>query len=99
MSRDFDDKEKDVLADGEELSSIEPETNEGSDDSRRDFLKSLGKWSGAAIGIALLGNAMSPSDLDAEDEFSEGPEESQRCLRCRCRCRCRCIVRCRCRCW
>jgi hypothetical protein len=92
MSQDFEDKEQHVPDLEEEVPSPDHETVDEQDESRRGFLKSLGKWSGAAIGIALLGAALTPTDAEADS--SEKPEESWRCWRCwRCRCRCRC------RCW
>jgi hypothetical protein len=89
MSGDFDDKEQNAPADGEDVSSPDSVTEEAHDESRRGFLKNLGKWSGAVIGIAVLGSAVSSTDADADP--SHKPEESWRCWRCwRCRCRCRC---------
>ncbi len=92
MSQDFEDKEPNAPV--EETSSADPVTSEAQDESRRRFLTNLGKWSGAVIGIALLGNAVSSTDAEAEADSDKKPEESWRCWRCwRCRCRCRC------RCW
>ncbi len=91
MSGDFDDKELDKPAESEDVSSSNSLTEEA-DESRRGFLKNLGKWSGALIGIAVLGSALTPKDAEADP--SNKPEESWRCWRCwrcRCRCRCRCL--------
>jgi len=90
MSGDFDDKDKGELPGGEDVSSSNSRTEEGHDESRRGFLKNLGKWSGAVIGIAVLGSTAGSTDAEADP--SRKPEESWRCSRCwRCRCRCRCI--------
>jgi hypothetical protein len=90
MSRDFEDKEPTGPTEDVEVSSSESEPEE----SRRSFLTGLGKWSGAVIGIALLGTAVSSTDADAEADAEGKPESSWRCWRCRCwrcRCRCRCV--------
>ena len=97
MSRDFEDKEPVAPAENEEGSSSGSVPEDGHDGSRRDFLTSLGKWSGAVIGLALLGTAATVAHADDEtDAEAEGkPESSWRCWRCRCRCwRCRCRCRC-----
>jgi hypothetical protein len=92
MSRDFEDKERMAPADSEEVTSSETVPEEAHDETRRDFLTSLGKWSGAVIGLALLGAAVSSTDADADAETEGKPESSWRCYRChRCRCRCRCV--------
>ena len=97
MSRDVEDKEQIALADNEGVSSSEPVPEEARDESRRDFLTSLGKWSGAVIGLALLGTAVSSTEADADADAEGKPESSWRCWRCyrcrcwRCRCRCRCV--------
>lgn len=86
MSRDSEDKEQEVPAENENPSASRSVTEEDHDEPRRKFLKNLGKWSGAAIGIALLGSAVCSTDADADNR--DKPEESWRCARCRCRCRC-----------
>jgi hypothetical protein len=92
MSKDFEDKEPNAPL--EEQSSNESADQGPQDESRRRFLTNLGKWSGAAIGIALLGTAVSSTDSEAAADSDQKPEESWRCWRCyrcyRCRCRCRC---------
>ena len=88
MPRDVEDKEQIAPADNEDVSSSEPVPEEARDESRRDFLTSLGKWSGTVIGLALLGAAMSSTDADADADAEGKPESSWRCWRCRCRCRC-----------
>ncbi|MBI4962259.1 MAG: hypothetical protein HY913_03195 [Desulfomonile tiedjei] len=90
MSRDFEDKEKNLAANKEDVSPAESASDETHDKARRDFLKDLGKWSGIAIGIALVGSAIGSTDADADDRSK--PQESWRCARCRCRCRCKCIL-------
>jgi len=103
MSLDFENKEPVAPEKREETSSSEPIAPEAHAESRRAFLTSLGKWSGAVIGMALLGAAAGPAhaddEVDAESEAEGKPESSWRCWRCwRCRCwRCR-RRRCRCRC-
>ncbi len=86
MSRDFEDKEPNLPVEEKEASSSEPVPSEKQDESRRRFLTNLGKWSGAVIGIALLGSVLNSTDAKADCEGK--PEESWRCGRCRCRCRC-----------
>ncbi len=97
MSRDFEDKGPIAPADNEEGSSPESVSEEAHDETRRDFLTGLGKWSGAVIGLALLGTAVSSTDADADADAEGKPDSSWRCWRCwrcrrwRCRCRCRCV--------
>ena len=86
MSRIFEDGEPNLPVAKRDGSFPEPGTSEKQDQSRRRFLTNLGKWSGAVIGIALLGSASNSTDAEADCE--KKPEESWRCGRCRCRCRC-----------
>lgn len=83
MSRDFEDDQQRPPRSDDEAGSGGATPEAAADDSRRSFLVGLGKWSGALIGIALLGASASSTE----------PDESWRCWRCRsrCRCRCRCI--------
>jgi hypothetical protein len=92
MSRDFEDKEEIVPAsEGDDVASSESAVKQPQEGSRREFLTSLGKWSGAVIGIALFGGAISSQDAEASDEEHYRCWRCHRCHRCwRCRCRCRC---------
>lgn len=94
MSRDFEEKEEIARADKEDVPSSESAVEQAQDESRRDFLTSLGKWSGAVIGIALFGSAVSSRDAEAREEEPFRCwrcHRCHRCHRCRCRCRCRCM--------
>lgn len=92
MSSDVEDKGPVAHAkDGGTSSSETSVAEEGHEGSRRDFLASLGKWSSAVIGLALLGSAAGSAHADHDETDAEvqgKPEGSWRCLRCRCRCRC-----------
>ncbi len=88
MSQDFEDKEPNAPTENEEASPSESVPEEACDKCRRDFLTSLGKWSGTVIGLALLGTAVTSTDADADGDAEGKPESSWRCSRCRCRCRC-----------